>query len=99
MCGRMNHGKLTWAQLRDWLALGLPPGLEEIPQRFNVAPILAIAGGAMARSRNMAAGVLMLASAVGMQWAFGFGVFTMFPIAMCVLGGILALFARQPDAH
>lgn len=42
MCGRMNHGKLTWAQLRDWLALGLPPGLEEIPQRFNVAPTLMV---------------------------------------------------------
>lgn len=63
-----------------------------------VAPILAIAGGAMARSRNLAAGVLMLASAVGMQWAFGFGVFTMFPIAMCALGGLLALAARRPDA-
>lgn len=63
-----------------------------------LAPILAIAGGAMARSRNMVAGVLMLASAAGMQWAFGFGVFTMFPIGMCLLGGILALAARQPDA-
>lgn len=64
-----------------------------------IAPILAIAGGAMARSRNMVGGGLMLASAVGMNWAFGFGVFTMFPIAMCVLGGILALAARQPDPH
>lgn len=64
-----------------------------------VAPILAIAGGAMARSRNRAAGVLMLVSAAGMQVAFGFGVFTMFPIAMCVLGGILALAAKEPDAH
>ncbi len=64
-----------------------------------VAPILAIAGGAMARSRNLAAAALMLASAVGMYWAFGFGVFTMFPIAMCALGGLLALAARQPDAH
>lgn len=63
-----------------------------------IAPILAIAGGAMARSRNMIAGVLLLTSAGGMQIAFGFGVFTMFPIAMCVLGGILALAARQPDA-
>lgn len=62
------------------------------------APIMAIAGGAMARSQNIAAGVLMLASAGGMLWAFGFGVFTMFPIAMCLLGGILALLARKPDA-
>ncbi|WP_372605158.1 hypothetical protein [Actibacterium sp.] len=64
-----------------------------------IAPILAIAGGAMARSQNLAAGVLLLASAAGMMWAFGFGVFTMFPIAMAGLGGILALLARQPDAH
>lgn len=64
-----------------------------------IAPILAIAGGAMARSQNIAAGVLLLASAAGMLFAFGFGVFTMFPIAMCGLGGLLALAARKPDAH
>ncbi len=63
-----------------------------------VAPVLAIAGGAMARSNAVMAGVLMLFSAAGMYWAFGFGVFTMFPIVMCVLGGLLALGARQPDA-
>lgn len=63
-----------------------------------VSPVLAIAGGAMARSQAVAGGVLMLASAAGMYWAFGFGVFTMFPIAMCGLGGVLALLARQPDA-
>lgn len=64
-----------------------------------VAPILAIAGGAMARSQNIAAGVLLLVSAAGMNYAFGFGVFTMFPIAMCAVGGLLALLARKPDAH
>lgn len=64
-----------------------------------LAPILAIAGAAMARSQNIPAGVLMLASAVGIYVAFGFNVFTMFPIAMCGLGGILALAARQPDSH
>jgi hypothetical protein len=64
-----------------------------------VAPVLAIAGGAMARSHNIAAGVLMLVAAAGMYQAFGFGVFTMFPIAMCALGGVLALLARRPDPH
>jgi hypothetical protein len=64
-----------------------------------LAPILAIAGGAMARSQNIPAGVLLLASALAIWVAFGFGVFTMFPIAMCGLGGVLALAARQPDAH
>lgn len=64
-----------------------------------LSPVLAIAGGAMARSRNMAAGVLLLVAAALIWYAFGFGVFTMFPIGMCALGGILALAARQPDSH
>lgn len=64
-----------------------------------LAPILAIAGAAMARSQNVPAGVLMLASSAAILLAFGFGAFTMFPIAMCGLGGVLALAARQPDAH
>ncbi len=62
-----------------------------------LAPILAIAGGAMARSKAMAGGVMMLASAAAMYAGFGYGVFTMFPIAFCALGGIFALVARQPD--
>lgn len=62
-----------------------------------VAPMLAIAGGAMARSEAQIGGILMLVSAAGMYWAFGFSAFTMFPIAMCGLGGLLALAARQPD--
>lgn len=64
-----------------------------------LAPILAIAGAAMARSQNQPAGALLLISAAAIWYAFGFGVFTMFPIAMCGLGGILALAARQPDPH
>ena len=64
-----------------------------------LAPILAIAGGAMARSVARVAGVFLLASAAGMYWAFGWGVFTMFPIAMAGLGGVLALVAVKPDPH
>jgi len=64
-----------------------------------LAPLLAIAGGAMARSQNLAAAVLM-AAAAGLMWqAFGFGVFTMFPIGFCLLGAVLALAARRPDPH
>jgi len=63
------------------------------------APLLAIAGGAMARSSNLVGGVLLLGSAAGMYAAFGFGVFTMFPISFCALGGVLALAARRPDPH
>lgn len=73
------------------------------PQLIRVAsflaPILAIGGAAMARSQNRAAGALLLISAAAIWYAFGFGVFTMFPIAMCGLGGMLALAAHQPDAH
>lgn len=64
-----------------------------------IAPLLAIAGGAMARSRARVGGGLLLASAFGMYFAFGFGVFTMFPICACGLAGILALAATQPDTH
>ena len=64
-----------------------------------IAPILAIAGAAMARALHGLAGMLLLGSSAGMYVTFGFGVFTMFPIAMCALAGLLALAARQPDPH
>ena len=62
-----------------------------------IAPMLAIAGGAMARARALWGGILLLASAVGMYAAFGFNVFTMFPISFAALGGILAIAAGRPD--
>ena len=70
-------------------------GRVENPDRIRAislaAPILAIAGGAMTPSRPVIGGALMLASAGGMFWGFGFGVFTMFPIAMCLTAGLLCL--------
>ena len=62
-----------------------------------IAPVLAIAGGAMAHSQRYLGSALMLVSAVGMAAAFGFGIFTMFPIAMAGLGGLLVLGAPAPD--
>ncbi|MEQ9259309.1 MAG: hypothetical protein RIG84_09425 [Roseovarius sp.] len=62
-----------------------------------VAPLLAISGGAMARVRALWGGLLMLVSAGLMFYAFNFGVFTMFPIGMTALGGLLALAAGKPD--
>ncbi len=56
-----------------------------------VAPILAIAGGAMSNQRPMIGAVLMLISAAGMYWGLGFGVFTMFPISMCAVAGVLGM--------
>jgi hypothetical protein len=62
-----------------------------------LSPLLAIAGGAMARARALAGGLLMGLSAVGMYAAFGFNVFTMFPIAFAGLGAVLGIAAGQPD--
>jgi hypothetical protein len=55
------------------------------------APILSIAGGAMSLGRPLIGAILMVLSAAGMYWGFGFGVFTMFPIAMCLTAGLLGL--------
>lgn len=62
-----------------------------------LAPMLAIAGGAMAKARALWGGLLLLASAAGFYHAFGFNVFTMFPITFAGLGGVLALAAGKPD--
>lgn len=61
------------------------------------APLLAIAGGAMAKARALWGGVLLLISAAGMYTAFHFNVFTMFPIGFCALAGLLAIAAGKPD--
>ena len=62
-----------------------------------LSPLLAIAGGAMAKVRALWGGVLMLISAAAMVYAFGFNVFTMFPVGFAALGGLLALAAGKPD--
>lgn len=62
-----------------------------------LAPLMAIAGGAMAKIRALPGGVLLLVSAGLIYYAFGFGVFTMFPIGMTGLAGVLALAAGKPD--
>ena len=60
-------------------------------------PVLAIAGGAMAKVRALWGGILLLVSAALMQVAFGFNVATMFPIVMAGLAGLLAILAGRPD--
>lgn len=62
-----------------------------------VSPLMAIAGGAMARMRALWGGILLLGSAIGMYWGFGFNVFTVFPIAFAGVAGVLALAAGKPD--
>ncbi|GAA6200521.1 hypothetical protein [Aquicoccus sp. SU-CL01552] len=71
--------------------------VEVIRAASLLSPLLAIAGGAMARARALWGGILMLLSTGGMYYAFGFNVFTMFPIAFVGLGGVLALAAGKPD--
>ena len=62
-----------------------------------IGPVLAIAGGAMAKMRALWGGLLLVASA-GLMWlAFSFNVATMFPIVMAGLGGVLAVAAGRPD--
>ena len=61
------------------------------------APLLAIAGGAMARDRALWGGILMLLAAAGFYAAFGFNVGTMFPIGFAAVGGLLGLAAGKPD--
>ena len=61
------------------------------------APLLAIAGGAMAKARALWGGGLMIAAAVLFYTAFGFNVGTMFPIGFAALGGILGIAAGKPD--
>ncbi|SMX29057.1 hypothetical protein TRP8649_03188 [Pelagimonas phthalicica] len=76
-------------------------GMFDNPQLVRVvsilSPMLAIAGGAMAKARALWGGILLLLSAAGMFFAFGFNVFTMFPIAFAALGGVLAIAAGKPD--
>ena len=94
-----------YTEFVDWFSKEVPDTLEQVENvgliRFMslVAPLLAIAGGAMARSKAQIGGGLMLASAAGMFYAFNFGAFTMFPIAMAGLDGVLALAATKPDEH
>lgn len=92
----------------DWFGTTVEAGVldqADNPERLKligvIAPILAIAGGAMAQMRPLwAAGCLVLATA-GMAWAFGFGLFTVFPIAMTGLAALFALLgraAREPGS-
>ena len=62
-----------------------------------MAPLLAIAGGAMAKTRALWGGILMLLAAAFFYTAFGFNVGTMFPIGFAALGGLLAIAAGKPD--
>lgn len=62
-----------------------------------ISPVLALAGGAMAKARALWGGALLLVSTAGMLYAFGFNAFTMFPIVLTGLAGVLGIAAGKPD--
>ncbi|KNG94006.1 hypothetical protein [Pseudaestuariivita atlantica] len=100
MVGFFSYGwldLLAWAEQENINLANAPdnPGL--IRTMSILAPVLAIAGGAMAKARALWGGILLLLSAAGMLYAFDFGVFTMFPIVFAGVGGLLAVAAGKPD--
>ena len=86
-------------EVRTGLAVGESVGDPQEPWLTRAlalaSPILGITGGALALTARGAAALMMAASAGGMFWGFGFGVFTMFPIAMCATGSLLAALAAS----
>lgn len=86
-----------WIAFTGWIGTEVPDAVRE-PENAGllrtmgvISPVLAIAGGAMSVLRPFLGAVFLVASAAGMWWAFGFGFFTMFPIALTGLGGVLGL--------
>jgi len=90
-----------WTEVAGWFsdvtsglsdkAVGTVENADRIRFVSLFAPILSIAGGAMSPGRPVFGALLMVLSAAGMLWGFGFNVFTMFPIAMCFVAGVLGL--------
>ncbi len=97
--GLFGFGYVQFSEAQPDIAEAI--GLFENPALIKfasfIAPLLAIAGGAMASSRGLWGGIAMLLSCLCFYQAFGFNVATMFPIGFAGLGGLLAIAARQPD--
>lgn len=97
--GLFGYGYVTMtdqhAQLGETFGMFERPGFIKLSS--FLAPLFAIAGGAMAKTRALWGGGLLIASAALMYAAFGFNVATMFPIGFAGLGGMLAVAAGKPD--
>ena len=61
-----------------------------------LAPLLALAGAAMAKVRALWGGILLLVAALAIYTTFN-NFFAIFPAAMCGLAAILAIAAGRPD--
>lgn len=82
----------------EWPDLAeLPDNVDAVRAMSVIAPLLAIAGAAMAKYRALWGGVALGISAAGLYWAFGIGFFSIFPVSMCALAAILAVAAGRPD--
>ncbi|GLQ34102.1 hypothetical protein GCM10007939_03850 [Amylibacter marinus] len=67
--------------------------VEKIRVFSLIAPVLALVGGGMVHARPTWSGPLLLLSAAGMLYAFEWRFWTMFPITLCAIAGILAFLA------
>jgi hypothetical protein len=94
-----------WIVFTDWFNTEVSNSIDPVenPALLQVvglvAPVVAIAGGAMSVLRPYVGAALMLLASAGIAWGLGWGLFTMFPIALCVLGGLLGLigaFSGEP---
>ncbi len=92
-----GYAELTAAQPEVGEIFGFLENPAFIQFASFIAPLLAIAGGAMAKSRALWAGILMLLSCAAFYTAFGFNLGTMFPIGFAGVGGVLAIAAGKPD--
>ncbi len=95
--GLFGYGMVEFANQPEVDAFNLfdNPGFVQFAS--FMAPLLCIAGGAMAKSRALWGGVALLFAAGLFYAAFGFNVGTMFPIGFAGLGGLLAIVAGKPD--
>ncbi len=95
LIGFVSYG---YTEFIDWFGQ-VPDVAEQVENvkktRFVslIGPIFALIGGGLAHARPLWSGPLLLISAALMYWGFEFGVFTMFPITMSLIAGLLALIA------
>ncbi|RMD48111.1 MAG: hypothetical protein D6832_04565 [Alphaproteobacteria bacterium] len=93
LVGFVGYG---YTELVAWLGQtpDFAPEVQD-PERIRavslLAPVAALAGAGMAPGRPLLGGVVLVVSAAAMYWGFGFNVFTMFPIVMAALAGLMAL--------